>query len=77
LGTPLKYIFGKKEQRLLDFVLFCFKSMEEQWYRQKTHMVSVLPRELAFAYLVDCLFISIGKGGGGTRARNGKPLGNV
>ena len=51
--------------------------MEEQWYQQKRHTVFVLSRELAFAYLVDCLFISIGKGGGGTRARNGKPLGNV
>lgn len=33
-------------------------------------MVSVLPRERAFASLVDCLFIPIGKEGGGTRARS-------
>ena len=59
------------------FLFLFFKSMEEQWYQQKRHTVFVLSRELAFAYLVDCLFISIGKGGGGTRARNGKPLGNV
>lgn len=37
--------------------------MEEKWCQWKGHMLSVLPRELAFVYLIDGLFVSIGRQG--------------
>lgn len=50
--------------------LFVLKGVEERQCQWKERMMSVLPGGLAFVYLIDCLFVSIGIEGGGTRARS-------
>lgn len=39
--------------------LLVLKSMEEKWCQWKGHMVSVLSRGLAFAYLIDCYLFQL------------------